>query len=67
MRQIWLWFKLFLVFGGLILCMIGLLWDKGAELLLALGWNVDPDRGYRIMLTGLLMVLAGYGLIYLRR
>lgn len=67
MRRIWLWFNILLVFGGLILCLTGLLGEKGAELLQALGWNAHPGAGYRVMLTGFIMLLAGLGLIYCQR
>ena len=67
MRRIWLWFEIFLVFGGLILCLAGLLWEKGAELLRVLGWNADSGAGSRVMRLGFVMVVAGLGLIYLQR
>ncbi|MFB3789181.1 MAG: hypothetical protein ACE15F_22710 [bacterium] len=47
--------------------MIGLLWEKSAELLQALGWNADPEVAYRVLWTGFLMLLAGLGLICIQR
>lgn len=67
MRNILFSIEVILLFGGTIVCAVGLLWGKGAQFLGLFGVEANPDRGFKVAISGLAMLLAGAGFLYLNR
>jgi hypothetical protein len=67
MRTILTWFDVFLIIGGIIITLAGLVWDKSVPLLYYIGIYADPDTGFKVILAGFAMLLVGVGVLYLMR
>ncbi|TRZ50213.1 hypothetical protein D4S03_07130 [bacterium] len=65
MSDLLVWVKLFLLVGGCVVTMVGLLWYQGGRLLRFFEINVDPEKGFKVAMVGFGMLLAGIGLVYL--
>jgi hypothetical protein len=55
----------FLLLGGCVVTLVGLVWHKTANLLRAFGVNVKSEAGFWVLLAGLVAMGAGYGLFRL--
>jgi hypothetical protein len=53
------WIKIVLIVGGAILALGGHMWEETAELLHFFGKDVDENRGFKVMIAGLVLLLAG--------
>lgn len=67
MKNIFFWIEIFLVFGGIVLCAAGLLWNKIGELLAFFGTEAYPDIGFKVAMSGFGMLVVGVGLLYFSR
>lgn len=64
MHELWSWIKIGLVFGGILVAMIGLLWAKTANLVRFFGKQLNEDRGFWVMVGGAAMLGTGLALFY---
>jgi hypothetical protein len=67
MNELLIFVKLFLVLGGIVLVMVGAMWYRVAHLLHFFEIEIDPDKGFKVMLIGAGMLMAGFGWMYLER
>lgn len=65
MRNILFSIEVILLFGGIVLCAVGLLWDKIGQLLAFFGTKVYPDIGFKVAMWGFGMLVVGVALLYL--
>jgi hypothetical protein len=55
-----------LIVGGGILALGGHMWQETAELLHFFGKEVNENRGFKVMIVGIVLLLAGIGLVDLK-
>lgn len=60
------WIVVILCLGGVVLALVGLFWHKTTLFLEFFDIEVKTDKGFWIMLLGMAMLGAGFGLRYLR-
>jgi len=59
------WTKLALLIGGAAVCMCGLLWWRGGQLLEVFGKQAKAETGFKVAMVGFGMMLVGVALLYL--
>jgi hypothetical protein len=55
----------FLMIGGCLVVLVGMVWQKTVDLLRTFGVNAKSGAGVWVLLAGLAMMAAGYGLLVL--
>lgn|GEM_PF-4233632 len=64
-QELLVWPTLALIFGGTAITMLGLLWYKAGRLLRYFNIDANPARGSKVAMIGIVMLVAGIGMIYL--
>jgi hypothetical protein len=62
--ELWGWFKIGLILGGVFVGVAGMFWHQTAKLAPFFGWELNPDKGIWILLIGFAMAGTGLALIY---
>lgn len=65
MQNILFWIEVLLLFGGIVLCAVGLLWSKIGQLLAVFGRKAYPDIGFKVAMSGFAMLVVGAALLHL--
>jgi len=60
MRNLWVYFEVFLILGGMVVALVGLVWSKTSSLARQLGGNGGTDKGFWVMLIGCAMFGLGW-------
>jgi hypothetical protein len=59
------WLVAFLMLGGALVGLVGLVWGKIGDLLQLFGIETNPELGFKVAWAGLAMLGFGIGLVYL--
>ena len=59
------WLVAFLMLGGALAGLVGLLWGRIGDLLHLFGMEINPELGFKVAWVGLAMLGFGIGLVYL--
>jgi hypothetical protein len=64
MKEVWDWFKIVLVIGGIVFTLIGMLWYRTGDFADFFGYDLRPEKGFWVMIGGAAMFGIGMALFY---